>query len=320
MNYIIEGYTMNENELNEISKLNKKINELNTRLENHDKILNSYNFYFNEIFINHKLEPAKFLKNIQDLCIELLNFVDNICNKYNLEYWLDHGSILGAIRHGGFIPWDDDIDIGMMRNDYNKFIEIIFKEIKNNGLTDYLTVIRDKESKKNWINTFTQIMFLYDNRIFAGIDIFPYDYISNPKENFREVFTKQRDMHYELIVQGVNRHEVYDLLYENLNLKHEKTNLITPGVEHGTAYGRELILDYNIIFPLKYISFNNNVYHCPNNPKKYLSSIYGDDYMNIPKNVKFHGRQEYLRKKENLYNLFNEFIELLKNVNKNFEL
>ena len=56
------------------------------------------------------------------LYVELLIFIDNVCNKHGIDYWLGFGTLLGAIRHGGFIPWDDDIDILMPRPDYERFI------------------------------------------------------------------------------------------------------------------------------------------------------------------------------------------------------
>ena len=61
--------------------------------------------------------------------IEVLEIIDHICRKYGLMYYADWGTLLGTVRHEGFIPWDDDIDIAMKRQDYMRFIEIAKKEL-----------------------------------------------------------------------------------------------------------------------------------------------------------------------------------------------
>lgn len=62
--------------------------------------------------------------------IEVLMEIDRICKKYHISYYADFGTLLGAVRHNGFIPWDDDLDIVMMRNDYMKFLNVAGEELK----------------------------------------------------------------------------------------------------------------------------------------------------------------------------------------------
>ena len=61
------------------------------------------------------------LKKIQ---INILDQVADFCNKNDISYWLDCGTLLGAVRHKGYIPWDDDVDIGMFRSDFDRFLNL----------------------------------------------------------------------------------------------------------------------------------------------------------------------------------------------------
>ena len=71
------------------------------------------------------------LHRLHNVELEIMDEIHRICTKNNISYFLDSGSALGAIRHGGFIPWDDDMDIGLLREDYNRFIEIAKKELSD---------------------------------------------------------------------------------------------------------------------------------------------------------------------------------------------
>ena len=62
------------------------------------------------------------LEKLHECLLLILDEIDRICCENNIPYFLDSGSALGAIRHGGFIPWDDDIDVGMLRENYDRFI------------------------------------------------------------------------------------------------------------------------------------------------------------------------------------------------------
>ena len=124
------------------------------------------------------------MKNIDllhQVDIEIVKNVVDICKKHNLKYYMLGGTMLGAIRHKGFIPWDDDIDLGMPRDSYEKFLEIASNELKSNykivnyktnpKYHYYITRILDTETKvieeriDNDIEKYTN----------ASIDIFPLD-------------------------------------------------------------------------------------------------------------------------------------------------
>lgn len=72
------------------------------------------------------------LKKLQQIELEMLLEVDRICKKHSIKYTMIAGTMLGAVRHGGFIPWDDDADIGMLREEYERFREICKTELNTN--------------------------------------------------------------------------------------------------------------------------------------------------------------------------------------------
>ena len=79
------------------------------------------------------------LRKHQLRMLEILVVIDKICRKHQIPYWLSSGTLIGAVRHNGFIPWDDDLDIEMMRNDYLHLLEVLTKE-----LPDWLALQTDE--------------------------------------------------------------------------------------------------------------------------------------------------------------------------------
>ena len=74
---------------------------------------------------NKEYEP-EILQKLHTLQLEMLSDLQKICEKYNLEYFAVFGTALGAVRHKGFIPWDDDSDIAMLREEYEKFRKVAY--------------------------------------------------------------------------------------------------------------------------------------------------------------------------------------------------
>lgn len=121
--------------------------------------------------------------------LKILEKIDDICKKYNIQYHAEWGTLLGTIRHGGFIPWDDDMDISMKRPDYNRFLKIAEKE-----LPEGYHILSYRNNDEYWdvlarvVNTeeinFEQ-EFLEENCNFpfsTGIDIFPMDFAPTNEE------------------------------------------------------------------------------------------------------------------------------------------
>lgn len=121
--------------------------------------------------------------------IEVLEVIDHICKKYNIQYFAQWGTLLGAVRHHGFIPWDDDLDICMKRPDFNRFIEVAPQELT--GEYSILSIANDEEFEDYLIRVLNTRKIHLDDEFLdefhefpyvAGVDIFPWDYLSRKEE------------------------------------------------------------------------------------------------------------------------------------------
>lgn len=310
----------------QVAKLQKDFNNYKKR---NDEYINSANFLFNKIFIDYELNnPKPLLDNIQKLCVELLTFVANVNKKYDLEWWIDVGNLLGAVRHGYFVPWDDDTDIGMMRKDYNKLCTVIEKEIENHKLDDIIQIVyRPRPIYGENVTTFLQLYVRHKVSTgktprLAGVDVFPYDFLKGyNKKSFDDEYLECRLAYFSDLNDKVGYDKALDTLYEDLNLSWEKTDLIVPGVEG--AFGKRnlyklMVLDYDTVFPLKELPYGETVFPAPNDPHTYLKSVYGD-YLSVPKAVRRHPRIEQFRYATDAIEVFEEMNRRLKEVNDNFQ-
>lgn len=93
------------------------------------------------------------LRNLQLRMLEMLKYIDLICRENDIKYWLSSGTCLGAVRHGGFIPWDDDVDIEMLEEDYNKLEKILLQINKENPKY----VFQSQKNDSNYINDFGKL-------------------------------------------------------------------------------------------------------------------------------------------------------------------
>lgn len=126
------------------------------------------------------------LKHLKEIILEIFKDFVKICEKYDLEYFATGGTAIGALRHNGFIPWDDDIDVNMLREDYNKFMEVAPKEMGDKY------IFMDASTQENYPLMFAKMVKRGTRFVEAGyeqasyplgifIDIFPYD--KTPEDN-----------------------------------------------------------------------------------------------------------------------------------------
>lgn len=227
------------------------------------------------------------LRNAQERMIEMLAFMDKICKENHIQYFIAYGTLLGAVRHGGFIPWDDDMDVIMSDRDMVKFRKIVNEQTgrfvvqnhKNDrGFLIHWNVLRDLNSE------YVKDDVVHNMRKYRGvqIDIFPYEYEVN--DHLRE-FLEKVTWHNEYEIAGKHRlvgeciYYFQRLIINIAKIKaHKKTSTLSLGYENPWK------LHYKVedIFPLSSIEFEGLQVPCPHNVKAMLESDYGKNYMNLP--------------------------------------
>ena len=247
------------------------------------------------------------LREIQSLTLELLAEFDAFCEKNNIEYVLGGGSLLGAVRHKGFIPWDDDADVMMMRDQYERFLDLAYEQ----GVGEDRKVVstRDKSFARNYARYVRtdyrkdEEQFVSDDCPWVGIDVFPIDYVSSDIKEYEKQVKKIARLRKLLLVC------VTEIGSGKSKLKAIAKNIIRPFAKRTGAYGYALKLDregqrfsdgdrkyiaalcgmygmrerwlYSDYVPKIKADFENKKFPIPANYNIYLSNLYGD-YMKLP--------------------------------------
>lgn len=170
------------------------------------------------------IEPM--MKSAWAANLEVLHKVDRICKEHDIRYFADWGTLLGAVRHHGYIPWDDDIDICMLRNDYKNFCKVIEEYRDEVALLNIKSVEDWGEKVDKVINiaAFTtnrqEIKEYHGFPFTAGIDIFVVDYVPRSKKEENAWLTIMR----YISVVGHIREEMADSVPEGEEYKKLKRN------------------------------------------------------------------------------------------------
>lgn len=238
------------------------------------------------------------LKRLQAMELDILKEVDSICRKNTIKYYLIGGTLLGAVRHKGFIPWDDDIDIVMPRKDFICFEKVCEKELRKDltlknskNSSNYLTHTKVEKKKTVFISKEqNELNIGQDNGI--SIDIFPLD--SGDKKYISLYEFKQKMMY------KINEY----LMVENYHLKKRKIHFllsVLPNsfyvylrdkiikgkgnyyLNYGSQYGvRKQCIPKEFFEPRIELEFEKHFFYAPNNFDYCLERIFGDDYMVLP--------------------------------------
>lgn len=192
------------------------------------------------------MQEIKSIKEMQKIELDILKFIVEICKKNNLMYFLTDGTLIGAVRHKGFIPWDDDLDISMPRPDYNKFLKIMKKE---KGRYQIKCV---EHSKKKYNYAFAKVVDtktqLIEEDKFQGeelglwVDVFPIDGLGNDREKAEE------------IIRSNKKHVIQILLLESAKEINRKGKILELIGRKNINRFMKLKLQRNNFYKSKYVS------------------------------------------------------------------
>ena len=241
---------------------------------------------------------------------EIADYVFKVCEENNLRCVMIYGTVLGAYRHKGFIPWDDDMDVGMPREDYEKFIEIM--KTKNDGYS-----IQNEDTEKGYFLTFSKVRKdgtefiekiapdVYEhNGVF--VDIFPLDFISEVgsfksklKKKYlnylkhilkynscKQLFLKDKGFARKLVEEILS---IPVKLFSNRAIIKHMERLKKADAKGEPKYlieydstGARICFEYDVYFPSAKLEFEGRQYPVPGKTEEYLERTYGKDYMQLP--------------------------------------
>lgn len=235
-----------------------------------------------------KVPPAQgLLRDIQLANLALLKELAYVCEKNNFKYILDAGTLLGAVRHSRFIPWDDDIDILMFREDYEKIVSAFKNTTRNSDI--YAEYHRDKDTNSQYF-----IKIKHKKCPFLGVDIFPLDSYGKHLSLKEQLIATNKICKIlkhlkKEIDPNISNKETKTILTKTMK---EKILLSSANENGDFVYGvdfahklKNWFLDRDIVLPLRKIQFEDSKYTTVNKPKEFLKNIYGD-YMKYPNKMK----------------------------------
>lgn len=238
------------------------------------------------------------LRNHQLKMLELLKHFDSLCQESGVNYWLSSGNCLGAIRHGGFIPWDDDVDVEMFREDYDKLLRSFSEDddciiqTHNNDLfyAAAYAKFRDKHSIIDEQAYGFSDSYADKKYRFRGIyiDIFCIEktnrFLCHVSQSLNTKLIKLASITDPNSQFDLIKYRCLKFLFFSLLDFFRFIDFFIPGKKYRHAYGEGFYLrerDKRDIIPLKRVNFEGFEFPIPRDADSYLKKIYGD-YWVIP--------------------------------------
>ena len=249
---------------------------------------------FNAEELKARFNPeGSLLRHQQMIMLDMVAEFDRICRKHGIPYFLYGGTLLGAIRHHGFIPWDDDFDVGLMRKDYLGLMEILPNELPKH------IALQNNDTDKNYFYFFAKLRHRYSlleekctyDQVFRErgifIDIFPFEHmhmwankLAKPLQGhtfkiYRTSEDRTAAMKKIRAITWFNRH----ITFPTLRFVNKATFGNTLTYDYGIPFS--LTYDVKDIFPLTTHVFEGLNLSVPGNSDNVLKSQFGD-YMKLP--------------------------------------
>ena len=224
---------------------------------------------YNDYIERHKTHE---LRACQMKQLSILEEIDRICAKHRIDYWIDSGTLLGAVRHGGFIPWDDDIDICMLAEDLDHFKQVAPAELppsmvlqsKETFPESKEPIVKVRENNSLYVEPGDDFSANYPKGLF--VDIFPFVAYRYSLRSVAELFWFGGQYLMSRVAWwGASAFRSRD----------QYLSFVLENNGYGIMHRRECI------FPLSTMTFEGKDFPAPRDPDEYLRDLFGD-YMRIP--------------------------------------
>ena len=241
-------------------------------------------------------------EEIKDVELGVMDYIHNLCQKENINYSLAYGTLLGAVRHKGYIPWDDDVDISLKRDEYDKLYQAVLRD------NDPIYKVASWENDARYPYPFYRVYdarTVYENNYIENdidlgicVDVFPFDYYADVNKEMVKLDTYRRLSVYTLYgihsknagLKNIIRYLLV-LVFRLTRVKtwNKKMNLLSMQANDNDSIDylmenkrtstkfEKTLLDKVMDSP-----FEDRTYKIPEASHQILSAIYGDDFMEIP--------------------------------------
>lgn len=231
------------------------------------------------------------MRKVQLRMLDMLVYIDGVCKQLGISYRIDGGTVLGAVRHGGFIPWDDDIDVVLERHDW----KILCDYLKSNPHPQYVLQTHQTDSGyyQSWAklrdlkSEYVQTEAAYVRNKYKGaqVDLFCYDSYGNKTLHKIAKGLEWINIHFFIAKHPVMANFVYNLShYVVCPLFRMISRPFGTGSYYMHAYGAPWSLQFpkDILIPHKTIKFEGVDIQGPANPEALCKFIYGNNYDKLP--------------------------------------